>query len=105
MAQACDQTTVVRMADDEQIDNTVILAVAEALDVSPIELETPLYEVIDGEALKNIFSAGNRGADLDSMRVEFTWAGCTVVVHGTGRVVVNKSNKMTAKVAAKKTEA
>lgn len=87
-----DHTTVTRMVDDEHINEAIILAVAEARDVSPIELETPLYEAIDGEALESLFFGGSERSNLEALRVEFTWAGCTVVVNGTGRVAVTRAD-------------
>lgn len=88
VAMAREQPTVVRTADDNSISETVIYAVATARGVCPIELETPLYEALDTEALDRLLSSGSQRLNLDSARIEFTWAECTVVVHGTGRVAV-----------------
>jgi len=88
MAQIHEATTIVRMADDRSITETVIFAVAEVRDLCASKLEPPLYEVIDGEALRQLLSEDSKQPDFATTRVEFDWAGCTVVVHGTGRVVV-----------------
>lgn len=93
MAQIHDPTTVVRMADDQPITETVIFTVAEARDVSPSELDQPLYDVIDGEALRRLLAEDTHRPGLASTRVEFEWAGCTVVVHGNGRVVVTTASE------------
>lgn len=72
---------VVRSVSDEPISQTVVLAVGEARDVDPVELDECLYDVMDPDALDRLFSHG-RG------KVEFTFAGCQVLVHGGERVVV-----------------
>lgn len=89
MAQVRNQTTVVRTADDDRITETIIFAVAEARDVRPIELETPLYEAIDGDAMTAVLS-GDTPSDQANMQVEFNWAGCNVIADDTGRVVVTR---------------
>lgn len=81
------QTTVVRTVDDDSVGETVISAVAAARGICPTEIETPLYEALDAHALDRLLSGGLRQPNLNSARIEFTWAGCTVVVNGTGRVV------------------
>ena len=70
---------------------TVVFAVAAARDVCPTDLETPLHSAVDADALDRLHESVDRGPSPDSLRVEFTWAGCDVVVHGTGRVVATRS--------------
>lgn len=79
---------VVRTADDTPVTETIAFAVATARNVCPLDLETPLYEVIDADALDSLLSGTDRDSNLRTVQVEFTWAGCDIVVHGTGRVVV-----------------
>ena len=69
-----------------QISETVVTAVAEAKGVDPLDLK-PLYDVIDPDALNRMFrpSAGSPPA---VMELSFSMAGCKVVVHGDGEVVV-----------------
>ncbi|WP_435062526.1 HalOD1 output domain-containing protein [Halobaculum sp. EA56] len=87
--QVRERTTVVRTADDD-ICQAVIAAVADAWDVRPMELDTPLFEAIDPEALQRIFPCDGRSSAADTS-LEFSWAGCTVTVRGPGRVVVTRN--------------
>lgn len=86
--QVSQRTTVVRTAEDD-ICLTVISAVAAARGVRPTELDTPLFEAIDPDALQQLFPCDGRGSDAD-LSVQFTWAGCTVSVYGPGRVAVDR---------------
>jgi hypothetical protein len=87
MEQVRDRTTTVRTAEDESICQTVISAVAEARGVAPTELETPLFQAIDPDALERLLSGDDRPGSATTI-VGFDWAGCSVVVHGTGQVEV-----------------
>ena len=91
MSQMKEPTTIVRKAGDRSITETVIFAVAEARSVNANELESPLYEVIDGEALEELMSEDSHRSAHATTEVEFEWAGCTVAAHSSGRVVVTVS--------------
>ena len=66
----------------------VITAVAEETGNDPTEVG-PLYHVIDPDALDRLFSS--TGKNVRSVGfVEFTFAGCDVVVHGSGEVEVTE---------------
>lgn len=67
----------------ETVSERVITAVSEATGTDPLELE-PLYNVVDPDALNAIFS---RDGSTDT-ELQFTMAGCEVVVRGEGNVVV-----------------
>jgi len=71
----------------EPVSTRVVTAAAEAGDVSPTDLP-PLYYVVDPEALDDLFRPESR--EPNSMRgcIEFTYAGCDVVVTADGRVSV-----------------
>jgi hypothetical protein len=63
------------------ICETVVNTVADARGVDPLNLEPPLYEAIDPDALERIATAHDSS-------VAFTMAGYRVIVHGSDRVVV-----------------
>jgi len=77
----------IRLAEDERLSDTVIDAVAAATDTDPLDL-SPLYEVVDPDALDCLFRCDDRPA---AGRLEFTIEGCDVCVHSSGRVVVRPS--------------
>ncbi|AGB32594.1 hypothetical protein C488_13048 [Natrinema pellirubrum DSM 15624] len=60
---------------------TVVRAVASALDTTPLDLRPPLYERVDPEALDSLVRSGSR-----DLRVRFRYQGRPVVVTGDGRV-------------------
>ena len=69
-----------------QISETVVTAVAEAKGVDPLDLD-PLYTVLDPDALNRVFHP-TAGSPPTSMELRFSMAGCQVVVHGDGEVIV-----------------
>jgi len=69
-----------------QVSETVVEAVSEATGVDPLELE-PLYSVVDADALNSMFRP-SVGSPPTSLELQFSMAGCEVVVHGDGEVVV-----------------
>lgn len=70
---------------DEPISAGVVMAVA-AVTGRPVESIEPLNEVIDTDALDSIVDP----ATSDSVRVTFTYAGTTVIVDSTRRVLVHE---------------
>lgn len=69
-----------------QISETVITSVAEAKGIDPLDLE-PLYPVIDFDALNSMFRP-SVGSPPPSLELRFSMAGCEVIIHGDGEVVV-----------------
>ncbi len=68
----------------------VIEAVADETGKDPTEVG-PLYHVIDPDALDRLFSA-TRGSGRNQGYVEFSFAGCDVVVSGEGEVEVTQQD-------------
>lgn len=69
------------------LSSKIVSEVAEFKDVDPLGIETPLYEVVDPDALDDLFTARS-GPRAGS--VEFAYAGCRVLVHSEGGVVVTE---------------
>lgn len=72
---------------DASVSSKIVSEVAEFKDVDPLGIETPLYEVVDPDALDDLFTARS-GPRAGS--VEFAYAGCRVLVHSEGGVVVTE---------------
>ena len=70
---------------DMPVSHRVVRAVADELQVDPFDID-PLYDTIDPDALESLFQTGTPSHYAD--RVEFTIEGCTVGVHGTGKIDV-----------------
>lgn len=64
----------------------VVDAVAEADGISSEEVWPPLYEVIDPDALDDLFASPSLRTDRTRGRVVFPYCGYEVTVYGDGRV-------------------
>lgn len=65
----------------------VVEAVATATGYDPYDVP-PLYEVVDPDALDDLFASKHDGTPRRTGRVTFRLAGCDVTVTGRGEVVV-----------------
>lgn len=72
----------------------VIEAVAAEAECEPDEL-TPLYDVIDPDALERFFESGTEG-ERPERRVVFEYGGHVVTVSGDGRIEVTGGEPSTA---------
>lgn len=79
---ACERTL-----DDATPTRAVVETVAEARGCGPTDLP-PLNEVVDPDALDRLFADARSGRPRRGGHLVFHYAGCTVTVLGTGRVVV-----------------
>lgn len=84
-----------RTAQNESITEAIVWAVAEAKDIDPLELDVPLYERIDPDALERILET-----ESFEGRIGFSIADCEVVVYADRRVVVTGGTDATAQTAA-----
>lgn len=75
-------------SEDLQTSHRVLEAVAEETGVSPLEIDRPLYEAIDPDALDALFRHGR-----SETVVEFAYLGCRVRVFGDGEVAVAAENR------------
>lgn len=82
-------SAVERDASNDELCLTVVNAVADAKGVDPLDLEESLHDVIDPDALEDLFAPRFAGVPRFDGRVSFTMADCTVVVESGGRVVVS----------------
>lgn len=69
------------------VSESVIEAVADEKDVDPMELTTPLYSVIDPDALDRVVDSTPSQDPMD-VHVTFTYSDCEVTVYGDGHVSV-----------------
>lgn len=80
------QTVVLSTENPERVSRAVVEAVADAHGVSPLDLEPPLYEAVDPDALEQFVARADHPAA--SVTVTFTYAGHEVTVDGDGEVSV-----------------
>lgn len=72
---------------DGNVSERVVAAVADARDVDPLELP-PLFNVVNPDALDQLFTYGHSDEAGVSEQVVFTFAGYKVVVQSDGEVTV-----------------
>jgi hypothetical protein len=71
---------------------SVIESVAAREGVDPMELEVPLLEVIDPDALDALVRTGNDERNRPPIQVSFTYHGYNVIVTSDGLVHVSMGN-------------
>lgn len=72
----------------EATSTAVVEAIAEREGVDPADLELPLYEAIDPDALDALFSPPGGNREPVSGRISFVYGGYNVEVAGDGEVTV-----------------
>lgn len=72
----------------ESVSTEVVMAVASTKNVNIKELEPPLYEVINTDALDNLFA--NRHRPTHSGHVSFEYAECDVTVRSDGHILATQ---------------
>lgn len=80
--------TAARAATDTSVSHRVVEAVANEEGIPPHDLDQPLNEVVDPDALDDLFRA-----DGTIETVEFSYHGYAVVVRGAGRVAVRSPSE------------
>jgi len=68
--------------------HTVVSDVAAAIGTEPEDLQPPLYDVIDTEALEQLFHRPEKNPQDPSGHITFDYVGCRVTVRSNGRVRV-----------------
>jgi len=71
---------------DRNVSTVVVEAVADALGVSPVDLEPPLHSAVNPDALDDLFRP--EWSSDEVRKVSFTYAECDVTVRDDGEVVV-----------------
>ncbi|WP_458209989.1 HalOD1 output domain-containing protein [Haladaptatus sp. NG-SE-30] len=66
--------------EDGRISEAVLHAVGQATDIDPIEMDTPLYDVIDPDALDRLFRPSATSERDTESEVSFTMEGCKVTI-------------------------
>ena len=74
--------------DDESATEAIVRAVAEVEGVSPMQVDTPLYDVVDVDLLDRLFAPTRDGPAVAGGRVVFSYRGHEVTVHADGFVAV-----------------
>lgn len=92
LCRMAQHTSSIRQSGDGNVSERVVTAVADARDVDSLELP-PLFDVINPDALDQLFDHGLSDGTNGPGRVVFMFAGCEVEVHSDGEVTVTAPNK------------
>jgi hypothetical protein len=79
-------------SSEQKLSSNVIEALAAEEGVAPTELRDPLYDVIELEALDELFSDRRDGKSRSDGLVQFTYLRYEVTVYSDGRVDVSDSD-------------
>ncbi|NHN43316.1 hypothetical protein G9C85_16990 [Halorubellus sp. JP-L1] len=66
----------------------IVQAVADEEGVEPVDLDPPLYDVLDGDLLNALVESNERSDATDSLELSFTYHGYDVHVEAGGSVHV-----------------
>lgn len=64
--------------------------IADREGVDPVDLDVPLYEVIDPDALEALTNATGDRQPQTNLRVEFSYSGYAVTVDGSGKIRIDE---------------
>ena len=73
---------------EDHLGTTVVDAVSEATGVPVMEMDVELNQVVDPDALDELFADRFDGTPRDGGILLFSMMGCEVRIHGDGRVIV-----------------
>ncbi|WP_423745886.1 HalOD1 output domain-containing protein (plasmid) [Haladaptatus sp. SPP-AMP-3] len=77
-------------ADGEQLSTAVVMALTDITGGDPSDIGVPLYDVIDPDALDNLFSDKHDGSPRTGGKVVFTILDYEVTVQSYGEIVVRE---------------
>lgn len=83
-----EQNVERRVDPDIHLGTTVVDAVSEVTGVPVSQMDSELNECVDPDALDDLFSARFDGTPRQGGQLLFSMLGCSVQIHGDGRVVV-----------------
>lgn len=72
---------------DESVATAVITGVAAVTNTPPTEMD-PLFEILDPDALDQLFASTAGGSSRDDGRISFEIEGCAVTVDATGEIAL-----------------
>jgi hypothetical protein len=85
-----------RSPSRDRLAHEIVTAVAEARGVDPLELDERLFDVVDPDALGDIFADRPSGAERRGGQVTFRLARCYVTIDGDRRVSVRPPEDVSA---------
>lgn len=90
--------TVAELAPDvgpDAVSTAVVRAVADFRGIETVDLDACLYNIVETDALEQLFRYGDDGDSGVTGAVRFSMADCDVRVHSDGRITVAPSESET----------
>lgn len=84
--------SVAAVVEEVSPSESVIESVAAREGVDPMELDVPLYDAVDPDALDALVRTGNDEQNRPPIQVSFTYHGYDVTVSSDGLVQVSRGN-------------
>lgn len=78
--------------EEKVVSEIVVSAVAELTNSDPVSI-TPLFDVVDPDALNAFFTVNQSGFNQSPDRVSFTYCDCDVVISAEGTVRISRSEE------------
>lgn len=75
-----------------QVGVDIVERIADRQGVDPLDLDVPLYEVVDADALEALTNGTMDSRSGANLRVEFTYYGYAVTVNGDGTVAIDEGS-------------
>lgn len=82
----------------------IISKIADREGIDPLDLETPLYEVVDPDALENLTVDVEHRQDGSFPPIEFAYCGYTVNIDRTGQISIREQTSTTDEVSGERPE-
>ncbi|QIB73923.1 hypothetical protein G3I44_06235 [Halogeometricum borinquense] len=80
----------------EDLDWRIITAVADAKGVEPLDIDDRLHDIIDVDAVKQLFVGMPDKRSMTEGRVSFTLDGCEVTINEQWDIDVNSHSSVAA---------
>lgn len=71
-----------------EVGATIVEEIADREGVDPVELDVPLYEAVDADALDVLVGGRGHRTPQTSLLVEFSYLGYDVAVDGDGAISI-----------------
>jgi hypothetical protein len=74
---------------ERSVATAIVERIAAAEGIDPLDLEVPLYDVIDPDALEALTNASDDGDARADLELTFSYSGYIVTVDGRGNVEID----------------
>lgn len=77
--------------ESNSLTEVIVQQIADLEGVEPLDLETPLYDAVDPEAVESLLTDATTGERREHIRVKFQYYGYDIIVDGEGEIAILNS--------------